>query len=268
MLTSITLTLASATDAALPAELGRANYAEILARLNRLEPGLADAVHARAGAKQLTCSGIVHGKRSGNSLHVRTGQPYYARVTGLTAAVSTALVDALVETPPATWSLGHHTFQVIAVACDPQDHPWSGCISYRDLLAVHQRSRPQRKLTLDFTSPTAFKSNDMQVPVPMPGLVFGSLLDRWNAFSPLPLDPDLRAFAEETVAVSRYQLESQVVPQKNRALRIGGVGRVTYTLLDEEPYYAAALNLLADFALFSGVGVQTATGMGQCRRVI
>ena len=55
--------------------------------------------------------------------------------------------------------------------------------------------------------------------------------------------------------------------RKNGALRIGGVGQVTYTALDDDRYALAALNMLADFALYSGVGVQTATGMGQCRRV-
>jgi len=98
-------------------------------------------------------------------------------------------------------------------------------------------------------------------------LVFGSLTERWNAFSSVALDPDVRGFAEERVAISRYELESRPVRQKGGALRIGGVGQVTYLALDADRYALAALNILADFALYSGVGVQTGTGMGQCRRV-
>jgi len=37
------------------------------------------------------------------------------------------------------------------------------------------------------------------------------------------LDPDLRRFANERVAISRYRLESKPVPSKNSALRIGEV---------------------------------------------
>jgi CRISPR-associated endoribonuclease Cas6 len=83
----------------------------------------------------------------------------------------------------------------------------------------------------------------------------------------VPLDPELRRFAAERVAISRYWLESRPVPTKNGAVRIGGVGQVTFTALDDDRYGVAALNILADFALYSGVGVQTATGMGQCRRI-
>jgi len=267
MLTSIVLTLVSETAATLPAELGRANYAQTLARVGQRDAHLAAALHAADGAKQVTCSGVMNGRRDGYNLHVRAGEAYDVRITGLAAPVSDALIAALVDAPPTLWSLGHYAFQVIGAFCDPNDHPWSGCISYRDLLAMHQSRSPARKITLDFVSPTAFKSNAMQIPVPLPGLVFGSLLDRWNAFSPLPLDPALRPFAEATVAISRYRLESQVVPQKGGALRIGGVGTVTYTALDDDRYALAALNILADFAPYSGVGVQTATGMGQCRRV-
>jgi hypothetical protein len=59
-------------------------------------------------------------------------------------------------------------------------------------------------------------------------------------------------------------------PDLGRAVRaetLARLGQVTYTALDDDRYGLAALNILADFALYSGVGVQTATGMGQCRRV-
>lgn len=126
---------------------------------------------------------------------------------------------------------------------------------------------PPRQVTLEFASPTAFKSAGLTVPVPMPNLVFGSLVERWNAFSPVTLSPEMRRFGEEMVALSRYRLESRVVEQKNNALRIGGVGQATYVAVAADRYWLAVLQMLADFALYSGVGVQTATGMGQVRRV-
>jgi CRISPR-associated endoribonuclease Cas6 len=52
---------------------------------------------------------------------------------------------------------------------------------------------------------------------------------------------------------------------KNQALRVGAVGRVAYAILQDD--YLLTANLLADFALYAGVGVQTAAGMGQCRRL-
>jgi CRISPR-associated endoribonuclease Cas6 len=81
------------------------------------------------------------------------------------------------------------------------------------------------------------------------------------------LDPDIRLRARERVAIAQFDLRSRAMPHKNRSLRVGAVGRMTYSIEDADPYLRAALNILADFALFSGVGAQTATGMGQARRV-
>ncbi|NJN81941.1 MAG: CRISPR system precrRNA processing endoribonuclease RAMP protein Cas6 [Caldilineaceae bacterium] len=99
----------------------------------------------------------------------------------------------------------------------------------------------------------------------LPGLVFGSLVERWNAFSPVTLSPEMRRFGEEMVAISRYHLQSRPVAQKNQGLRIGGVGEATYRALAGDRYWLGVMQMLADFALYSGVGVQTATGMGQVR---
>jgi CRISPR-associated endoribonuclease Cas6 len=278
MLISLVLSLTPDAPAALPAELGRAVYAETLAHLGRANATLAEQLHAGSGLKPLTCSGLIPAERPGpeererhpsDSVLVRPGSRYYARVTGLTEPVSRALAAALLDRVPAVWSLHGQEFRVLEVVCDASRHGWAGRSSCEQLAAttLARGEHSPRTITLEFASPTAFKSQEMQVPVPMPGLVFGSLVERWNAFGSVALDPELRRFAEETVAISRYRLESRPVPQKNGALRIGGVGQVTYTLLDDDRYAAAALNILADFALYSGVGVQTATGMGQCRRV-
>ena len=98
-------------------------------------------------------------------------------------------------------------------------------------------------------------------------LVFGSLVERWNTFSPVPLSPDMRRFGEEVMAISQYNLRSVPVTQKNQALRIGGLGEVTYRAMSSDRYWLGVMHMLADFAQFSGVGVQTATGMGQVRRM-
>ncbi len=277
MLISLLLILTPDAPATLPADLGRAVQAETLARLAQVDPALAEAVHAGDGPKPLTCSSLVaadpaagpRGRHPADSMPVRPDARYFVRITGLTGPVCRALRAALIEQPPAAWTLHGQPFRVAEVICDSVRDGWTGQASYEALAAaaLQRGAGLPRAITLEFISPTAFKSQEMQVPVPLPGLVFGSLVERWNAFSPVALDPDLRRFAGEQVAISRYRLESRPVPAKNGALRIGGVGQVTYAALDDDRYAVAALNILADFALYSGVGVQTATGMGQCRRV-
>jgi CRISPR-associated endoribonuclease Cas6 len=276
MLISLIITLTTDTPAVLPAELGRASYAAALERVSQVDPELAAAIHAGNSARPLTCSGLMpfgHAEPApqhpADSVSVLAGAAYCVRLTGLTERVSRSLLAGIVADTPATWSLHGQTFRLTGVICDAQRDAWTGQTTCEQLTAaaLAHRGRLPRAVTLEFVSPTAFRSCEMQVPVPLPGLVFGSLVERWNAFSTVALDPGLRGFAEAHVAISHYHLGSRPMPGKNGALRIGGVGRVTYTALDDDSYSVAALNILADFALYSGAGVQTAAGMGQCRRL-
>jgi len=80
------------------------------------------------------------------------------------------------------------------------------------------------------------------------------------------LSPEMRRFGGEMVAISRYRLESRGVDQKNHALRTGGLGPGTYRALGGDAYWLSVMQMLWDFPFYSGVGVQTATGMGMVRR--
>ena len=269
MLISIILTLTSATDAMLPAHLGRANYAATLAALQALDPALGPALHDGEGPKPLTCSGLLNGYRQGDSVRIRAGEPYVVRVTGLTPLASQALEAALLHQRPTSWLLADQQFAVVDVCCDATQDARTGRTTYETLAAAQllQGGAPPRKVSLNFHSPTSFQSKGMHIPVPLPNLVFGSLVDRWNAFSPVTLSPEVRRFGEEMVALSHYRLESEVVQQKGGAPIIGGVGRATYTALGGDRYWLATMQMLADFALYGGVGVKTTTGMGQVWRV-
>jgi CRISPR/Cas system endoribonuclease Cas6 (RAMP superfamily) len=52
-----------------------------------------------------------------------------------------------------------------------------------------------------------------------------------------------------------------------RAMQVGFVGRVTYGLMADDEPLRCQLNALAGAALYTGVGMKTTMGMGQCRRV-
>jgi len=270
MLISIVLELESKRDGVLPGELGRAGYAALLARLSELDAPLAAQIHAGNGPKPLTCSGLLGSHREQGNHSLRNGQRVAMRVTGLTPMIVQALREALLEQPPNGWELHEHPFRVVAAHCDGQSHPWSGQAEYEALVAraMTDVGRLARQVTLEFASPTSFKlAEGMHMPLPLPGLVFGSLVERWNAFSPVALSPELRPFCQNGLAISSFRLSSAVINHKEGSLRIGGRGRVTYRLLSDDPYWRAALNILADFALYSGVGIQTTMGMGQVRRV-
>ena len=268
MLIALTLMLVTDHDVVLPATLGRANYAAVLRRLGELDADLVAALHGEDGPKPLTCSGVRNAPVTSSSVRFRRNEQYAVRVTGLNTTVSQALQSCLLDERPQTWELEHQIFRVVDVVCDAAVDPWTGRAHYADLAAAALLTGGQvaPTVTLEFASPTAFKSAGMTVPIPLPSLVFGSLAKRWNSFSPTPLDPEMRAFSDGYVAISRYRLESRPVEQKQTGLRIGGVGQVTYRALEGDRYWLGTLQALADYARFSGVGVMTTTGMGQARR--
>lgn len=269
MLVSIVITVETEAETVLPRNVGRAHYAAALQRLRGAAPSLAAAIHDRDGPKPLTCSDILNSRGNRDGTRLEPGMPYYLRVTGLTESVSQALLEALVERPPAAIDLLHHRLRVTGATADAADHGWAGSTSY-DALAARQMlpdGAIGKQVTLQFGSPTAFRQAGRQMPLPLPDLVFGSLVERWNRFSPLAVSPEMRRFGAEMLALTRYRLQSRPVTQKNGALRIGGVGTATYRALGGDRYWLATMQMLAEFARYSGVGVQTATGMGQTRRL-
>ena len=109
------------------------------------------------------------------------------------------------------------------------------------------------------------------VVLPHPALVFGSLARGWNNLAPAPLQIDrkaVRGYAEEHVVVKRLDDIRTRMQQFRRTVQVGFLGRVTYGLLGDNDAARTELNALAEFAFYGGVGMKTAMGMGQCRRVV
>jgi len=144
-------------------------------------------------------------------------------------------------------------------------------IEQRTYAQIAQAAREDTSVTLQFDSPTSFKSHEMHYPLPDPVLVFASYHARWNVFAPaeLRIDPSWDAWVRDSVAVSRFELRSEVVRYKEFS-QIGFVGVVQYTVAGKHANIRAGLgplNTLADYAYFCGTGHKTTQGCGQTRRV-
>jgi CRISPR-associated endoribonuclease Cas6 len=281
MLTSLILHLESPTEANLPASLGRAGQALLLRLLQARDADLTQTLHDSNRPKPLTVSNLVLGQRQAGSLHIQAGQSGWLRFTGLTAQISQHLLALAGPDRPESVDIDGHRFTVTGATMSPAENAWAGQVSYQELAApflLGGRQRPNRKIRLEFVSPTTFRSGGRYLPLPLPELVFGSLLDRWQTFAPIALHPDVRRFAEEAVVLSQYKLRTRSMPykqggaeqgnfKKRGGWQIGFTGQVVYTVLNPDRYWLNVLHLLAAFAFYSGVGYQTSTGLGQVRLV-
>lgn len=259
--------------ATLPPHLGRAAHAALLRLLHEADPSLAAQLHDEDGPKPFTCTSLV-GPR-GRAGEVEPRGRYWLRFTALNDAVAHAL-DAWARGGSQQVELDGVAFAVEEIARTPAQHPWAAESTYEELAARWLIPRPPGgeaeqavpwRIGLQFTTPTAFRSGGKQIPVPLPDLVFGSLVERWNAYAPITLAEEARRYGAECVAISRYVLRSRAVGYKESAIKVGATGECWYSALNRDHYWLAVLNLLADFAFWSGVGAQTAIGMGQVRRL-
>ena len=269
-LLSLYLTLRPLDDgrpaASLPTWWGRASQALLLQICQQLDPTLAAALHDGSTLRPFTASTLMGRMKEGR---LDPAGSYALRFTGLTLPVSQLLAGAAQPggplAPGARLSLDYQPFRVETALT--AGHPWASQAGYSQLAAAILSGEAPRRIGFLLTSPTSFRSADRQVPLPLPDLVFGSLVERWNAFAPLAFPAEVRRYARECLAVDRYSLRTRPVAGKAGSLRVGAVGQISYVTLNYDRYWMGVLAALADFARYSGIGGSTAMGLGQARRV-
>lgn len=267
MLTSLKLTLRSERPERLPPHLGRAARAVLLNLIAEEEPALADELHSSSHLRPYTCSTIWGAPTRNGSVMLEPGNTVHLRYTGLSGAVSDHL-RRLAKDPPSHINVEGALLAIEGATVDPVEDSWAGRTTYETLAEDYLLAprKPVRRVRLRFVAPTAFRSGGKTVPVPLPGLVYGSLVDKWNAFSSIPLSDEARAFTEQCLAMSRYRLSTRAVAGKGGSVHIGCVGDCQYTALRRDAYWQAVVELLTEYAFYAGVGYRTTAGMGQARR--
>lgn len=260
-LLSLVLTVQPLTRDWRPRPVGRAIHAVLMRVLQKADPALAQAIHDSSGPKPFTVS----------DLFEHEGQ-LTLRLTALTLSVARALIQAVAADslqPGTVLNLDGLKLRVTGAATRREQHPWAGQASYGNLALpwLYQQAEPEVRLAFEFASPVTFKSNDMNMPVPLPQWVFGGLLERWNLFAPVALPEVVREFAATRMALSRYELKTIAVPFKPGTVKFGAVGYGVYTAPHPDEALLSALNLLSEFAFYAGVGAQTTMGFGQCRPI-
>lgn len=263
--------------------MGRASQELALRIIDRHDPALAQSLHDSDELKPFTTSGLLRAGSTRSAYDwVRPGESFWVRFTALEKGVIEAF-ERFATRPPGEIEYDNRQWGVEAMVTDPEAHPWAGRAHFADLLGLSTPPVPSPKITLNFASPTSFRSKGVDVPLPIPWLVFHSLSERWQVSIPIPLPDSLLDFVEQFVVLTRYQLETSIIGGKNASKRIGFMGETTFSLMVDNdslkkhdpalhqtlsahrPELLQALSTLVRFAFFSGVGRQTTTGMGMCK---
>lgn len=140
---------------------------------------------------------------------------------------------------------------------------WSGVSTWADLMSV----RPGLRFHFTFQTPTAFTKDNGNgrrfcTLYPEPNDLFRGLARRWRELGGPHLPESLGDYLHRGgCVVASHQLRTETAKLKER-VQVGFRGTATYECLDRDPVHVAALSQLTRFAFFSGVGYQTARGMG------
>lgn len=251
---------------------GRAAHAFVLRAIQQLDASLAQRLHDQDGLHPFTVSSLL-GKLASSS-RLKMDEIYALRLTACTGEVSQALLNALQPGAPLsarqTVEMDYQPFELL----DRQRvslpfEAWQVQTSYAEIGAPYLLAAqpPPRRIRLQFASPTTFKSEGQHQPLPLPKWVFGSLLERWNAFAPIGFPQELLRYIEECLTLRSYDLRTRTILVKENILRVGMVGWAEFSTLNYDRYWMSLVTTLARFALFCGVGAGVSYGMGQCRWV-
>jgi CRISPR-associated endoribonuclease Cas6 len=174
--------------------------------------------------------------------------------------------------------LGQTPLLVSRVLATPESgEPWAGFASWSDLLATAPAA--ETSWSVQFATPTSFKTGDADLPLPVPRLCLQSWLNSWDEHAPLPFFPDKatrRAFladvVEGHVSVSYAHLRLLQHPLYFDGIRTrehGFVGICRFTVPPKKvaPQHRQILATLARYSTYAGTGRKTTMGMGMTRYI-
>jgi len=244
---------------------GEALFALVINLIGRIDPEVARKLHDEKGLKPLSVGPIIaDAEPQAGFIPIEEGSLYSFRFSTLSESLTELIwthQERLVQEPDL--KLAGAPVEIVSFRPNPVEKPPPGT-SYENIL---EAARPAQKLRLRFLSPTSFRKEGEQVFLPLPDLVFKSLLFRWNAFSPTRFPTSILT-AIERIKLAKFRCLSSSIVNFSTYRIIGFTGEVTFGLphpLASE--IAKMLDALADFAYYCGVGYKTTMGMGQAERV-
>lgn len=136
--------------------------------------------------------------------------------------------------------------------------------TYLELWANTDEAPAPQKIRLSFESPMAVSGGGQAWPLPIPRYIWNGLLWRWNSFSPINFEADLREWWDQNLLCLEYQGKSREVEGSRREIREQGfVGQAVYGFKNNSAAHLRRQTAaLAQLAAVSGVGVNTAFSWG------
>ncbi len=275
---SCVVKLTATRDATLPQTHGDHAYAAFLGIVRATDPDLAQLLHDSGARKPFTVSPLrglpgdslrpAWGEGPGmrGQVRVKAGWEGWLRITLISEPMFAAFIRRFMlgDARPTLW-IDPGEFAVTEVLTTPGSHPWAGYATAQTLM---ESAQDQDTVALEFASPFAFSLGKHQIEImPRSELVFGTLATKWKQWCGLPLPVLEREWLKENVLVAEWRMQSRMLRYRT-GWQVGSIGNVRFRVFNANAAIHRALNGLASFAFFAGIGHKTTQGMGQVRPLV
>ncbi len=250
--------------------------------LQKASAAKGDEVHSVAGLKPFSTA-LLLSERQRRAEHIRAGEELKIRFTFLDDSLYPILARYFLSAPDLSFELVRTELTVVRILSTPQSgEEWAGCATFEEI--YERASEEEKQFSFQFVAPTFFRRSggpaypDMIVPLPLPDLIFGSLLRNWNQFSPTSFVEAslLKEICAHHLEITHHRITSQlaqlVFQRDDGRYRTtafpGFIGTCSLRLVElHDRAIIKTLNALADFAFYAGVGAKTTMGFGVTRRI-
>ena len=237
---------------------GESLHAMFFNLLSKQDKAKAKLLHDDKRVKAFSISPIlpypsfVKGKRK-----LKVGKEYFFRITFLVDEWYLLFMESFLF-QGAKLNLQNKKIEITEVKTVSKSDKRCRFIEYDKLI---KRAGESSKIKFKFHSTTTFRVGEQHLIYPKPDILFYSLKNKWESFSDYQLQ--LSQDDLKKLYISRYDLNSTM--EKFNSYKIKGFrGSCEYELSNGlTAQQRKDLNLLADFAFYSGVGYKTTMGLGQ-----
>lgn len=265
MLTSLVIQVEAKEEGLINGGTGRAVHGFWYKQWEEVDRDTAETLHTEKETPPFSLSPLMDLPRPRkNVTRITPGLQAWFRVATLTKNLSEKLTTHWAAQLPDEIELAGIQWRVGGL---PQKHAWNKQISYQELATRHLfNNRPPSRWKLSFETPVTFNSGVGYLPFPLPNILIGSWMRRWQAFAPIALPDELNQSVRERLMVNRYNMRSNLVQHGKRAL-VGGEGQYYLKAAKMPASERAQIDLLANYAFFCGSGYKTTQGMGMTRLI-